>query len=454
MQTVDVSAVIDRAPVGAFQKLTMAICGLVVFLDGFDAQVIGPVAPAIAKAWGVAVASFGLAFSAGLAGLMCGALVFGPVADRYGRKKVLVASTLIFALGSLSTMAASGVGSLILWRFLTGIGLGGAMPNTIALTAEYAPARLRGLLVSIMFIGFPLGGFVGGLAAAPLVASFGWPGVFAAGGLLPLAVVPLLIWVLPESIRFLAARKEAGARVAATLRRIDPALSLAAETRFHLPEEPLSGLPVRHLLSEGRGAGTVLLWVAFFMNLLVIYFVLNWLPAMLQGAGLSFERATRVAALFSFGGMIGGVAIGRLGDRGNPFVPIAAAFLAGAVSLAAIGSSGTSLVPLIAAILVGGFAIPGAQFAMNALAAAVYPTAVRSTGVSWALGIGRLGAIVGPFIGGELLRFAVGAQQIFFLAALPALIACAAILALRQTKLARAGQPAVALAAPARAAQF
>lgn len=440
-QPVDVAEFIDRAEVSTFQITLMVICGLVAMLDGFDAQLIGYVVPAIAKSWsieGAAIgASFKWVFAAGLFGLTLGALLGGPVADRVGRKSVMLASVAVFGLFTLATALAETVPQLILLRFLTGLGLGGAMPNTIALTAEYAPHRLRTTLITAMFVGFPIGNVVAGLVSVPLMQRFGWPGVFYFGGLAPLILLPVASALLPESVRFLVARGRTASRVAAILGRIKPDPRLSGDARFLLPEKQLAGLPMKHLFLEGRAAGTLLLWVAFFMNLLIIYFFVSWLPLILRQVGLSAEHSIWTAALFNTGGALGGVAIGWLTDRGEPYKLIIGSFAAGALSIAAISLAGDSLPLLIATIFLAGLTVVGAQFGINALAARVYPTHVRSTGVSWGLGIGRLGSIVGPYIGGVLLQLRWDAHQLFLAAAAPAVIATVAMIFMSRTALAR-----------------
>src|SRR3984957_5835459 len=218
--TVDVAAFIDAQPVGAFQVKLLLTCAAVLFLDGFDTQAIGYVAPVLAKEWGLSKGALGPVFSAGLFGLMIGALLFGPLADRIGRKKIIVLSTLAFGLGVLLTSLVQDVNALLAIRFLTGLGLGGAMPNAIATTAEFNPRRRRATMVMIMFAGFSIGAALGGMLAAALIPAFGWRSVFMVGGIAPLLLVPILMLRLPESVRFLALTGRANARVAELLQSI------------------------------------------------------------------------------------------------------------------------------------------------------------------------------------------------------------------------------------------
>src|SRR5262245_46888978 len=288
---IDVVDTIDRLPIGRFQVLALTLCGLVAILDGFDTQAIAFVAPVMAREWSMDVAAFGPIFGAGLLGLMVGALIMGPLADRIGRRSAILLSTAIFGVFALLTAAAYDFAGLFAYRFLTGIGLGGAMPNIIALASEYSPRRNRATLVTLMFCGFPLGAVLGGLVSANLLSAFGWPSVFVLGGVLPLLLLPVLYVLLPESIRFLVSQRTASATVAALLGRIDGRASYASTDRFVIGEPVLPGLPVGHLFTESRAAGTLLLWTVFFSNLLILYFLINWLPSVLQQAGLPIERA-------------------------------------------------------------------------------------------------------------------------------------------------------------------
>ena len=431
---IDVAKFIDRQPVGGFQIKLLLTCAAVLFLDGFDTQAIGYVAPALAREWGLSKAALGPVFSAGLFGLMIGALVFGPLADRIGRRKIIIFSTLTFGLGTLATAFVSDVNTLLAIRFLTGLGLGGAMPNAVAMTSEFSPHRRRATMVMIMFCGFSIGAALGGLLAAALIPQFGWRSVFVVGGLAPLLLVPIVAWRLPESVRFLALTGQANACVAELLGQIDPKASFAPETQFVVHEPRLAGMPVRHLFREGRALPTMLLWVVFFMSLLDLYFLSNWLPTVLNDLGASVSSAAVIGSMLQVGGVVGTFALGSIIDR-FAFRALAAVYFAAVFAVGAIGQLGHSIALVTMAIFAAGFCIVGGQIAANALAATFYPTAVRAAGVGWALGIGRVGSIIGPLVGGALLTAKWSTESVFLAAATAAL--CAALAAFSLSRLAR-----------------
>jgi AAHS family 4-hydroxybenzoate transporter-like MFS transporter len=422
---IDVPEFIDRQPVDAFQIRVLLICAAVLFIDGFDTQAIGYVAPAVAQEWKLARGALGPVFSAGLFGLMIGALVFGPLADRIGRRRIILLSTAAFGVGTLLTVLVQDATWLMALRFLTGLGLGGAMPNAVALTSEFSPHRRRATLVMAMFAGFSIGAALGGLLAAALIPVFGWRSVFLVGGVAPLLLVPVLVYALPESIRYLALIGGREREVASLLQRIAPGVKFSDDARFVVQEAKLSGLPIAHLFAEQRGPITLLLWVVFFMSLLDLYLLSNWLPTVLNDLGVSVSIAAAIGAMLQVGGVVGTFTLGYFIDRFS-FRALVLTYLCAAVAVASIGltSHSTSLVTV--AIFAAGFCIVGGQIAANALAATYYPTAIRSTGVGWALGIGRIGSIVGPLIGGVMLAREIGPQPLFAAAAIPPLIAAAA----------------------------
>jgi len=426
------NGVVDRAPFGSLQFGVTALCAIIAMLDGFDTQAIAYVAPRIAEDWDLAPAAFGPIFAVGLFGLTVGAFLLGPAADKFGRKAIILISTVIFGLFSLLTATAGTMNELLIYRFLTGIGLGAAMPNIIALTSEYAPERLRATLVTVMFCGFPLGSTLGGLLSTGLIDSFGWRSVFLLGGVLPLLLAPVLMAMLPESVRFLVAKGAPESRIAPIVRRIDPDAPTAefvSALRSEQAEAP-KGFSVAQLFTQGRAPVTGLLWVAFFMNLLVMYFLVNWLPTLLKGAGLPLGVAILSTATLNLGGVVGAIALGRLIDRYSPYIVLGTAFAASSVFIGVIALGGTHLTTLLIGAALSGFGVIGAQIGCNALAAAVYPTAIRATGVGWALGVGRIGAIVGPLVGGVLLAHHWAPGPIILMAVIPALIAAGAVLML------------------------
>lgn len=390
----------NNAPLGRAQKRIVLLCALVAMLDGFDTQAIAFVAPVVAAQWGLQVSAFGPVFGAGLAGLMVGALVFGPAADRWGRRRVIIVTTAMFGVLTLLTAWATQLPMLLALRFLTGLGLGGAMPNIIALTAENSPARSRATMVSLMFCGFPLGAVLGGLIAAKMIPLAGWESTFWLGGLLPLLLLPALAAWLPES---------------------QPAASAATA-------QPRS---VARLFSREHRTRTLLLWLVFFMNLLLLYFLVNWLPSLLRQAGVPLDKAIVSTALLNLGGIAGALLFARLSDRYGPYKVLPLAYLAAAACTVAIGrSTGAGFAPLMAMVTLTGLAVIGAQISINALAAASYPAEMRSTGVGWALGIGRAGSIVGPVVGGMLLATGLSTAPLFAIAAIAAVIAGLAVLLL------------------------
>jgi len=430
----DIRRFIDDRPVSRYQMLVAVMCGLIVFVDGFDAQAMGFVAPALTAAMGISRGVLGSVISSGLVGMMIGALVSGPLADRIGRKPVLVACALIFGVGSLLTATAQSIESLMAWRAITGLGMGGAMPNAIALTSEYMPRRRRAGAVTMMICGFSLGAAVGGLVAASIIPRFGWPSVFIVGGVIPIVIALASLALLPESIRFLLVSGRAESRARAYLARMAPGENLAGALspgqEEHSSTGPRGGSSgafiVAELFTNGRARVTTLIWVIYFMNLLNLYFLNSWLPTIISDAGIPVETAIRLTSLFQIGGIVGAVALGRMLDRTFSFAILAGCYAWAAAFVYAIGHSGASVPLLALTIVCAGVGIIGGQNASHALSSEFYPTHMRSTGVGWALGIGRIGSIVGPLVGGLLLAQNTPMRDVFWAAVIPALIAAAA----------------------------
>jgi len=355
--TVNVRERIDERPFGRYQLLVTALCGMVVFLDGFDTQAIGYVAPAIIKELGVSRAALSPVFSASLVGLMLGALIGGPVADRIGRRPVLLCGLVFFGLMSLLTAMADSINGLLVLRLLTGLGLGCVMPNAIALTSEYAPQRVRSTAVMVMFCGFSLGAALGGLVAAVMIKDFGWRSVFVAGGVLPLlGAVAVWRW-LPESVRFMVLHGGDKQRIADIMHKIDPALGKNAV--FLADEHKETKSPVRELFADKRAMLTCLLWVVFFMSLMDLYFLSNWLPTVIHDAGIPVSSAALITAMLQVGGTLGTLVLGRVFDKVPPFFALAVTYFLAAAFIVAVGLAGNSVTALVVTIFGAGFCVVG-----------------------------------------------------------------------------------------------
>jgi MFS transporter, AAHS family, 4-hydroxybenzoate transporter len=367
----------------------MIVCFAVVALDGFDTQSVAFVAPALHQAWDVSPELFGPLFGAGLLGTLIGSIALGSLADRFGRKRMLMLSVLVFGLMTFACAFADSIGQLGAYRFVAGLGLGGAIPNVLALISEYSPKSMRSTAIVITFAGFPIGAVIGGIGSAQLIPAFGWQSVFLAGGALPILILPAIAAFVPEST---------GVREVT--------------------------VPVRELFRERRAAWTLLLWGLTFTTLLLAYFLVNWTPLLLVEAGLAHRQAIMGVVVLNLGGIIGSVLIGRISDRRGPFKALAAAFFVGAVCVAGVGLAiQSSAATLLALIFVVGFCVFGAQLNISAVSAIYYPVSMRSTGIGWNMGVGRIGSVVGPTVGGALIALGLGRGDMFLCAAIPAAIA-------------------------------
>lgn len=424
----NVQTVLNEHPFSGFQWVIFALCFFIVLLDGFDTSAIGYIAPSLITEWGVAKPDLAPVLSAALFGLAGGAMGSGPLADRFGRKAVLVGSVLVFAIACLASGYSHDIQALTALRFVTGLGLGAAMPNAVTLMSEYCPDSRRAMLTNAMFCGFPLGAAFGGFLAAWMIPHFGWRSVLHLGGLAPLVLAVLLLLLLPESVRYMVAKGYAADRIRKPLARI-AGHAVQNVQRFVMTEnkaavEGKSGMGV--VLSSQYRVGSVMLWIAYFMGLVIFYALMNWMPVLFKEGGLDPKTATLVAALFPLGG-VGAVFFGWLMDRFNANRIIAIGYALTAVSIWWIGQEAGSLGWLVVSVFVAGTIMNTAQSSMPALAAAFYPTSGRATGVAWMLGIGRFGGIAGSFLVAELTARQLGFSQIFSVVAIPGLIATAAL---------------------------
>ena len=452
MQKLDVHSVIDDARFNRFHWLVMGLCALLLIFDGYDLFIYGVVLPVIMEEWGLTPLEAGALGSYALFGMMFGALVFGTLADHIGRKKGIIICFLLFSVATVLNGFASTPTEFAVYRFIAGLGCGGLMPNVVALMNEYAPKKLRSTLVALMFSGYSLGGMCAAGLGIYVLPTFGWQAMFFAA-IVPLILLPLIIWYLPESVGFLV-RKGRTDEARAMLKRVQPELALATDTQLQMQETTAQKTSVLDLFRGGRLLGTLSIWVAFFCCLLMVYALGSWLPKLMANAGYSLGSSLSFLLALNFGGMFGAILGGWLGDRFDLGKVVVAFFVVSVASISLLGFK-TPTPVLYTLITIAGATVIGTQILLYAAAAQFYGLSIRSTGLGWASGIGRNGAIVGPLLGGALLGINLPLQLNFIAFAIPGVIAALAmtLFVLSGKRQTAPGQPAAAAAVPLTAAK-
>lgn len=423
MSSINVSTKIDQSKFNKFHGLVLFWCAFIIIFDGYDLVIYGTVISSLMEEWSLTPNQAGTLGSIALIGMMLGALIFGPLADRMGRKNVIIFCIALFSLFTGLIGISNSPVEFGIYRFIAGLGLGGVMPNAIALMTEYSPKSLKSTLVSIMFSGYSVGGMSAAGLAIFLLPELGWRSLFFIGAL-PLLALPIMYKTLPESPRFLLLKNKSN-EVGNILSKIDPTFTYRENLTFEQIKTGEVGSSVSKLFKNGRALSTIMFWIAFFMCLLMIYGLNTWLPKLMDGAGLSVSGLMFLLVL-NFGAIFGAIFGGRLADKWNPKSVLLVFFISAAVSLTLLGWV-TNIVLLYVLVGIAGATTIGTQIICNAYISQYYPTEMRSSGLGWALGIGRLGAIAGPLIGGVLLTINLPFYQNFLVFAIPGILGAIAL---------------------------
>lgn len=422
---ININTLIDEAKFTPFHWGVLFWCLMIIIFDGYDLVIYGVALPLLMQEWALSAVQAGLLASTALFGMMFGAMTFGTLSDKLGRKKTIMICVAIFSgFTFLGAFATNPVEFGIL-RFLAGLGIGGVMPNVVALMTEYAPKRIRSTLVALMFSGYAIGGMTSALLGAWLVPQFGWKIMFYIA-IIPLVALPLIWKFLPESLMYLTNKKEIE-QTRTIVQKISPSQQLNGDTEFVLNEVTKGDeAPVKALFQQGRMFSTFMFWIAFFMCLLMVYALGSWLPKLMIQAGYSLGASMIFLFALNIGGTIGAIGGGALADRFHIKKVVTIMFICGAAALILLGFNSPQIV-LYTLIAVAGAATIGSQILLYTFVAQYYPSTVRSTGMGWASGIGRIGAIVGPVLTGALLTMNLPHQMNFFAIAIPGVIAALAI---------------------------
>jgi MFS transporter, AAHS family, 4-hydroxybenzoate transporter len=423
---VNVSELIDNTPLNGFHIRVVGLCACLLFFEGFDFQAISYAAPALAKALAISKPMLGPLFSSGQLGLMVGALLFGIAGDRWGRKRVFIACGLVFGLASLATALSSSYSALVFWRVMAGLGLGGAGPIAITIASDYCPRKIRAALTMIMYCGFTIGGVFAGLVNAYFLR-FGWQTVFYVGGVLPILLAPVLMLALPESLNYLISRGTRGAEISHILNQIAGATRHSAGNRFVMEQAYEKKVQVPELFRGGYARQTCLLWMSLFISLITLFSLTNWLPTLLNSVGINSKQIVTIIGVAQVAGLAGSLLAARLIVSHRPFRVAAAGYGLAAVLLIALGMVGSGFGALLIVSSVLYLFLIGDQNILNVMTGALYPPKIRATGSGWAIGVGRIGGIIGPSIAGALLAFHWMPSQLFIVAAIPTLVTAALV---------------------------
>ena len=427
---VDIGGLIDRRPMSPLQIGVAVLCGLAIFLDGYDIQVMALAVPSLSHEWGRPPSDFGLALSAVLLGITLGGAFLAFLGDRYGRRFAVIGATLLVGIATACTAFAHTPGEFVLWRLLTGVGLGVCVPNCNAWTSEYAPLRRRSLAVVAMNAAIGMGAFSAGFIAPPVIHALGWRGLFMVGSLGPLVVAALLFLVAPESLKFLVTRRPGDPRIARILARIAPDIDPKGLVVDAAPEGK-GGSPLQ-LVGRTFLARSLLLWAMVALNLFTLYVLISWLPTLLEKAGWTPDHALQGSVVIQLGGVAGGLGLSFFLDRGMTKPSLIAAWLVTAVVLGLFLVVPSSFAAWGLMLVLIGAGVSGAQLCLNALSAAFYPPAIKAAGVGWVGVLGNLGAVGGPLTGAWIIAQGVAPTHILALLMIPVLMCAGGVLLMRK----------------------